>query len=122
MKKEILYRILGVFFLLLNFVFGKSQTLTGKITDANALPLANVSVHLLNTTVTTQSDRTGSFIIKDAAAGKYIIQLSSVGYATIALEIEVKKDADNAFSFQLPNALLQLEAVTVTAEKKEANC
>ena len=95
------------------------QNITGKITDLQSKPVSNVSIHLLNTQVTTLTNKEGSFSIQNLAAGKYTIQLSSVGYATMASEIEVT-DKENTFTFQLQNSLLQLEAVTVTAEKREA--
>ena len=95
------------------------QSITGKITDSRSNPVANVSIHLLNTSLTTLTNKDGDFRIQKVAAGKYTIQLSSVGYATVASEIEVS-GKENTFRFQLENSLLQLEAVTVTAEKREA--
>ena len=95
------------------------QSITGKVTDSRSNPISNVSIHLLNTQVITLTDKEGNFSIQNMAAGKYTIQLSSIGYATIAREIEVTA-RENAFTFLLQNSLLQLEAVTVTAEKREA--
>ena len=119
MKKGELINVFCAIVLTGWFTSGYAQTLKGKVTDTHTLPIANVTVHLLNTAVTTLSNGEGNFSIQHLPAGRYTVQLSSVGYATIATEIEVKEKTDNAFSFQLKNALLQLETVTVTAEKKE---
>lgn len=119
MKKGQLIKVFCAMVLSGLFVSGYAQTLAGKITDTHSLPVANVTVHLLNTAVTTLSNTEGNFSIQHLPAGRYTVELTSVGYATSATEIEVKEKTDNAFSFQLQNALLQLETVTVTAEKKE---
>ncbi len=95
------------------------QNITGKVTDNQSNPISNVNIHLLNTQIITLTNKEGYFRIYNVAAGNYIVQLSNVGYATVAGEIEVT-DKENTFNFQLQNSLLQLEAVTVTAEKREA--
>ena len=112
-----------VFFVLLIMLMAikvnAQQSITGKVTDKQSNPVSNVNIHLLNTELITLSNKEGNFSIKNIVAGKYTIQLSCIGYATIASEIEVT-DIENTYNFQLQNALLQLEAVTVTAEKREA--
>jgi iron complex outermembrane receptor protein len=114
------YKVIYVWAILLVAIkVNAQQSITGKVTDKQANPVANVSIHLLNTQVTTLSNKEGNFSIQNIATGKYTIQLSCIGYATIASEIDVKVK-ENTFNFQLQNALLQLEAVTVTAEKREA--
>ena len=91
----------------------------GKITDSRSQPLGNVTVHLLNTQVAAISNSSGDFSIRNITPGKYVIQFSSIGYASAATEIELKTGNTNAFNFQLQNNLVQLETVTVTAQKKE---
>ena len=114
------YKMFSVWIILLMVIkVNGQQSITGKVTDSRSNPVANVSIHLLNTSLTTLTNKDGDFRIQKVAAGKYTIQLSSVGYATVASEIEVS-GKENTFRFQLENSLLQLEAVTVTAEKREA--
>jgi iron complex outermembrane recepter protein len=116
----------GFFLVIVLLIFaGKADaqkiiTVTGKITDNASNALNNVSVRLLNTPITVLSDATGSFTISNIRAGNYTIEISAIGYATIAKNIEVNDKAENTFLFQLQNSLVQLEAVTVTAGKKEA--
>lgn len=116
MSKKVFYVI--VMLLMIIKVNGQIN-ITGKVINSQSDPITNASIHLLNTQVNLLSNGEGSFNIKNVKAGKYIIQLSAIGYATIAKEIEVKEKNNNAFNFQLQNSLVQLEAVTVTAEKKE---
>ncbi len=112
-----------VFFILVILVMGLStkgqQVITGMVTDIESKPVVNVSVRLLNTQKNSVSDRDGKFSIEGVAAGSYTIELSAVGFATIANEIEIKSKDNLSFNFKLQNALIQLEAITVTAEKKE---
>ncbi|MDB5278175.1 MAG: TonB-dependent receptor [Ferruginibacter sp.] len=119
MKKRRLIKVVCAMILSGCVVNGHAQTLQGKITDTHSLPVPNVTVHLLNTAVTTVTNKEGDFSVQHLPAGRYTVELSSVGYATTATEVEVKDKAENVVRFQLQNALLQLETVTVTAEKKE---
>ena len=105
--------------LLVIFKVNAQAPVTGKVTNNELIPLSNVSIHLLNTGINALSDKAGNFSIQDVSAGKYTIELSSVGYATIAKEIEVGGKENKALSFKMNNNLVQLGAVTVTAEKKE---
>ncbi len=101
------------------FKVNAQAPVAGNVTDNELIPLSNVSIHLLNTGINALSDKAGNFSIQDVAAGEYTIELSSVGYATIAKEIEVGGKENKALSFKMNNNLVQLGAVTVTAEKKE---
>ena len=116
MKKKVLYVVVMLF--LLMKVCGQTN-IAGKVTNSLSYPIGNVSIHLLNTQATSLSNADGNFSISNVKSGNYIIQLSAIGYATIAKQIEVKEKDNTAFDFQLQNSLIQLEAVTVTAEKRE---
>lgn len=109
----------GMFVLLSGLQVNAQLRLTGTVSDQDSKPLANVDVHLLNTQVTTLTDKDGNFNISPVRPGKHTIELSSAGYATIIRDIIVEKTGSQPLSFQMKNALVQLEPVTVTAEKKE---
>lgn len=123
MKERMTAKIFSGIVLLLLVVIVNGQkvtTVSGKVTDNATKALSDVSIHLLNTPITVLSDATGSFTISIIKPGNYTIELSAIGYATVSKTIEVSNKTDNHFNFQLQNQLVQLEAVTVTAEKKEA--
>ncbi|SDD05441.1 TonB-dependent receptor [Niabella drilacis] len=94
-------------------------TISGRVTDEQFRPLKQVTVHLLNTPVTVTSNEAGDFTINDIDAGPYTIRLSAVGYATAAEDINIQAGHSNVFHFRLTPSAQQLEAITVTAQKKE---
>ena len=108
----------GVLALLLTIAAGAQSRIIGAVTDDRSKPIAGASIHLLNTEITVISDSAGNFAIPKVAPGRYTIQASAIGYATLATPIQAGK-GDNPLGFRLATALTQLDAVTVTAEKKE---
>ncbi len=110
-----------VFYILVILLMGLNtkaqQGITGSVKDVELRPVAGATAHLLNTQKFAVSNSDGKFSIDGVSAGTYTIELSAVGFATKASEIVVKENT--SFDFQLQNSLIQLETVTVTAEKKE---
>jgi iron complex outermembrane recepter protein len=93
----------------------------GKITDKKFNPISFATVYLLNTNLSVFSDTSGNFIIKNIPVGEYNIAISAIGYATINDKLHVIKADNKVFHFQLADATKQLDAVIVSAEKKEQN-
>lgn len=94
---------------------GKAGTgvLTGKITDAvtgNVLPGATVFIHELKTGVISKND--GTYITPVLKAGKYLVEVSYQGYATIIDVITVNQQVQQNFS--LKETIVEQEGVTVT--------
>ncbi len=96
---------------------GQSR-IEGTVTDVKGQSIASATIHLLNTETTVITDTSGHFSIGHLAGGRYTIQISAIGYTTLAETITVNK-GDNPAGFHLASSLLQLDAVTVTADKKE---
>ncbi len=111
-----------IFFVFTNYAFIlnlNAQVLSGKITDHYGRPLGSATVHLLNSNIATTSDKEGQFNMYNVLSGNYVMEVSAIGYATIAREILVKNYDNPPLAFELENSLVQLDAVTVTAEKRE---
>ena len=96
---------------------GQSR-IVGTVTDRKGQSVASATIHLLNTEITVISDTRGQFSILRVASGRYTVHISAIGYTTLAQTITVDK-GDNPVTFHLTSSLLQLDAVTVTADKKE---
>ncbi len=88
--------------------------------NSKAIGIPNSSVYLLNTNLGTTTDAQGNFSFKDIPPGNYEVQVSSIGFATLNKEVFVRKAGKQVAEFRLADANLQLEAVLVSAEKKEA--
>ncbi len=105
-------------FMLLVSAGVQSQVITGKVTNENSKPVANANVHLLNTDFGTATDGQGNYQFSNVPKGKYTAVVSAIGYAEINKDININKSGAT-LNFQLHNSLVQLDAVVVTAEKKE---
>ncbi len=120
MKRRIYYFLAAMFMGF--FVHGQNaMTIEGQITDKKSNPVSYASVYLLNTNEAVLSNTSGHFIIKNISAGDYTIVISAIGYATFNQSIHIIKESKNSFDFQLADAARQLDAVIVSAQKKEEN-
>lgn len=97
----------------------QTNTLSGKVTDASSQPLSGVTVRVLNTNLGAATDDAGVFSISAIPTGKYSLQLTAVGYASIRSEITVGPDLATSLDLQLEEQTTQLDAVVVTAQKQE---
>ncbi|HEY0272175.1 MAG TPA: carboxypeptidase-like regulatory domain-containing protein, partial [Chitinophaga sp.] len=67
-------------------------SITGKITDADGLPLALASVHIAGTTTGTTTDEKGYFLLK-MNPGNYTLEISFTGFVTAHKPIQVTANA-----------------------------
>jgi hypothetical protein len=100
----------------------QSGRLSGKITNSRSVPVAASTIHLLNTNQGTVSDEKGSFEFKNLPAGKYILQVSSVGYATIDMDVTIGDKANESLNIQLTDAGKQLDGVLLVTAQKQKSC
>ena len=105
--------------LIINWFSVDAQTIRGKITGNNTLPVSNAFIYLLNTNFASQSDSAGNFSLKNINVGNYTISVSATGYATVNKNITVGANADEIINISLSDASKTLDEVVVTAQKKE---
>jgi iron complex outermembrane receptor protein len=65
------------------------------------------------------TDANGVFVIRNISPGNYTVQVSAIGYATTNRQVNLTKGLPQTLDVQLNVSLTQLDAVTVTAQKKE---
>ncbi|KAA9038187.1 TonB-dependent receptor [Ginsengibacter hankyongi] len=118
MLKIIRKKILFAMLLMLASAAVHSQVITGTITNSKSQPVADAFIHLLNTNAGTVSDARGNYSFQHIAAGTYNVSVSAVGYADKNEEVVVTTSGAN-LNIQLIDAMVQLDAVVVTAQKKE---
>ncbi|MCE2655943.1 MAG: TonB-dependent receptor [Sediminibacterium sp.] len=92
-----------------------------KVTSLSGKPVIGATVSLLNTSFKDISDSIGHVTFNNIPEGKYEIAISSLGYATSlnAITISAKSNLNEIQIIKLADALVQLEDVIITAQKKE---
>ncbi len=97
---------------------GQNISIRGKVTGENNKPLQHAAIHILNTSLTTESHNDGSFVIPGLQKGTNTLSVSLVNYASIQINFDIAS-ADTVINIQLQSDIQQLDDVTVTAEKRE---
>jgi hypothetical protein len=78
--------------------------------------LSKVTVKLLESGVSVETDSKGKFQITGVEPGRYILVVSSVGYRLLAKQIEIKADADVSLDLAIsPEAMQHKDSVEVHA-------
>ena len=84
--------------------FAQKNTVLGTILDEKRQPLAGVSVYLQGTVRGVQSDREGTYILKDIPAGTYQLVISLVGFQTYTQEIKLETGTTQEIPITLKEA------------------
>jgi iron complex outermembrane receptor protein len=88
-------------------------SLSGKITDsATGLPLSGTSVYFPDLKTGAASDNNGYYIVSNISAGKYLVEVSHLGYSSVIETIDLSGDTRRDFA--LIPSIIENEAVTVT--------
>jgi Fe(3+) dicitrate transport protein len=97
--------------------FAQKNTISGTIQDVKKQPLSGVSVYLQGTVRGVQSDREGSFLLKDIPAGDYQLVVSLVGFQTYTEEIKLEAGATHEIHVVLQEAPLELGEFSISASR-----
>ncbi len=115
MKKRYLLAFLLIF---ICYSFSHAQvSITGKITDEKSIPISGVSVHLLNTSWSTTTNKTGEFEFDKIPRGIYIIEFSAFGFASLSTEINANTNLN--IGEVLRPSFRELGQVTISAQKTD---
>ena len=71
------------------------------------------------TTISTSTDPTGHYDLKNLPVGKYVVEVSAIGYRTVSREVELKKDQSLEVNFELVEDRINLDGVVVSASRSE---
>ncbi len=88
-------------------------SLSGKITDAKTgeiLPGASIFIYDLKKGTASKND--GTYILNDIPAGKYLVEVTYIGFAAVAQTIDIRQNID--VNFKLEQTAVEQEAVIVT--------
>jgi len=98
----------------------QAQHFIGKTISEKGIIIRGATVHVLNTDVSIISDEAGIFSIPPLPNGNYSLEVSAIGFARIEKKIQIPQSEDTLV-VSLPFSTTQLDAVIVTAEKKESD-
>ena len=92
-----------------------------KVTSLSGKPVNSATVSLLNTSFKEVTDSNGYITFINIPEGKYEIAITSLGYATSinSITFSAKTNLNEIQTIKLADALVQLEDVIITAQKKE---
>lgn len=86
---------------------------SGKITDAKTgKPVAAATIYITDVKIGSASDNEGNFIIKNIPDGNHLVEISHVGYTTIAENVSISGDTKK--DFILTESVVENNAVIVT--------
>lgn len=95
-------------------------TMKGTITDQlTGEPLPGANVLLENTFLSTASDHSGRYIIKNLKPGSYVARFSYIGYETISMGLTIRKDTVADIQMKIQPILSQ--EVNIIATRVQPN-
>ncbi len=86
---------------------------SGKITDAKtSLPLQGVSIYFTDLKIGSSSNAAGYFELKNVPEGRHLVEVSHIGYATIAEQVDIAEATKKDYT--LNPSVVENNAVIVT--------
>lgn len=116
------HRLLLAFILLLNISLNYAQntTISGKIiSKGEAISYASVSIK--GTSIGTNTNKLGYYTLNNLTFGKYIVQVSCIGFSKVEKVVAIKDNEKIILNFDLTNFENQLNDVVVTGTLKEVS-
>jgi len=113
-----------LFFVLLSIIAasaaGQNLSISGKVTDTGTgQGLAYVFIQVKNNSTLNVfsglTDQNGDFILKNLAAGNYLLSVSSLGYYPVTIKVRVGDASQGAVKIELKPALIPLGEVQVSS-------
>ena len=81
--------------------------------------LPYIVVMLKGTTIGVTTEHTGHYMMRNIPEGKFIVEVSAVGYKTRTQEVNVRRGRSYEVNFTLEEDLVQIDGVIVSATRSE---
>lgn len=127
MKRYIFF----IFFVLVGINQGQAESLPKQVTDANIFGhvvdkktdehLPYVAISLKGTTISTTTDATGHYFLKDLPEGKFTLEARFIGYETQVQEITIQKAKSIEVNFEMIETAIVLDEVVVSSNRNETS-
>ena len=86
---------------------------SGNVKDAKTnLPLAGVSVYFADIKIGSTTNQTGDFYIHNLPEGKHLLEISHIGYTTIAEQVDISEHTQK--DYMLEQSVVENNAVIIT--------
>lgn len=93
-------------------------TIHGHITDSRTKEhIPYITVTIDGTTIGTTTDANGHYTLYHVPVGKFVVSVSSIGYATQSREVEVECGTDLQLNFETTEEQISVDAVVVSANR-----
>ncbi len=100
----------------------KGQTLiTGIITDAKKQPVFGASLTIKDSYDGATADSAGRFLFKAYDKGRQLLIVTSVGYKTVEMPVELTGSGELKLAIQMKQEITEMSAVVITAGSFEAS-
>ena len=98
---------------------GNTGKIAGRVIDKETKePLPGVNVTIIGTNFGASTDIEGRYYILNVPVGSYEVRAAYIGYAIVTVQnVRVAPDLTTEMNFDLPSEAIQLEPITVTAER-----
>lgn len=91
----------------------------GKVISSDGRPVAWVTISVKNTSLSTISDESGNFILKNIKPGTYTVIASYTGFQTVEKIIEVSDESTSEILFTIMSNSKQLDEVIVDGKRSQ---
>lgn len=81
--------------------------------------LPYIVVMLKGTTIGVSTENTGHYMMRNVPEGKFVVEVSAIGYKAQMREIEVRKGRSYEINFTLEEDFVQIDGVIVSATRSE---
>jgi outer membrane receptor for ferrienterochelin and colicins len=96
------------------------RTLHGRVVDAKTQePLEGAELRVANSNASTRSGTDGSWSLPNVVAGRNVIRVRRIGYSGTSIDVSVPRDSAAGISIALVPSTHALDAVVVTASRRE---
>ena len=119
-KKNIILLAIMLIISTLSFAQGDNSIKGFVYEKSNGEPVMFANVFLKGTTMGSTTDINGYFSITRIPDGSYFLMVTSIGYDTISEMVSVKDNQIINKKYYIEEASIQLEAVSISADKIEA--
>lgn len=113
--------LLGILLSAASVLFaGNTGKIVGKITDkSTGESLYGANVIIVGTHLGSTGDINGNFVILNIPAGVYEVRASFIGYRSVTITgVRIFPDFTTELNFELPQEAIEIQEVTVVAERK----